>query len=263
MVRLRVCLLVVCGLSAQVQAADEEPVRSISEAQPARSVENRLDKLESTVLQNQQLLDLLKEVEALKAEMARLRGQAEVQTHHLDTLEKRQKDLYVDLDHRLSELSKPAAATTPGLTAAPGQSADPAAAATAAQASPPDPMLESKSYEAALNHFKSGNYASAIAGFKGFLKTYPGSTLASNAQYWVGYAYFALKDYKSALAQQQKLLAAYPTSPKVPDALLNIASNQIELNDPGSAKKTFEEIINKHPASNAAALATKRLAALK
>lgn len=260
MVRLRICLLVVCGICTPVWAADDVQTQAMNEAQPARSVESRLDRLESTVLQNQQLLDLLKEVEALKSEMAKLRGQAEVQTHHLDTLEKRQKDLYVDLDHRLSELSK---AATPGLTAAPGQSADPAAA-TAAQASPPpDPMLESKSYEAALNHFKSGNYAGAIAGFKGFLKAYPGSTLASNAQYWVGYAYFALKDYKSALAQQQKLLVAYPTSPKVPDALLNIASNQIELNDPGSAKKTFEEIINKHPASNAAALATKRLAALK
>lgn len=263
MVRLRVCLLIVCCFCAQVRAADEVPLRSISEAQPARSVESRLDKLESTILQNQQLLDLLKEVEALKSEMAKLRGQAEVQTHHLDTLEKRQKDLYVDLDRRLSELSKPALAATPGLTAAPGQPADSAAATTAQASPPPDPMLESKSYEAALNHFKSGNYASAIAGFKGFLKAYPGSTLASNAQYWVGYAYFALKDYKSALAQQQKLLVAYPASPKIPDALLNIASNQIELNDLSSAKKTFEEIINKHPASNAAALATKRLAALK
>lgn len=258
--RLRICLLIVCGLSARVWAADPGPARPISETPPARSVENRLDKLESNLLQNPQLLDLLKEVEALKSGMAKLRGQAELQTHHLDTLEKRQKDLYVDLDHRLSELSKPVAAPAPA-SAAPAL--DAAAASGAQAAPPPDPMLESKQYEAALNFFKSGNYASAIAGFKGFLKTYPRSTLASNAQYWVGYAYFALKDYKSALAQQQKLLAAYPTSPKVPDALLNIASNQIELNDPGSAKKTFEEIINKHPASNAAALAARRLAALK
>ncbi len=96
-----------------------------------------------------------------------------------------------------------------------------------------------------------------------FLKTYPDSTLASNAQYWIGYSYYALKDYKTSLAHQQKLLVAYPDSNKVPDALLNIATNQIALDNLPAARKTLEELVAKYPGTNAATLASRRLAALK
>ncbi len=126
-----------------------------------------------------------------------------------------------------------------------------------------DPLVESRTYEAALNHFREANYAGAIAGFKGFLKAYPDSALAPNAQYWIGYSYYALKDYKTALAHQQKLVAAYSSSAKVPDALLNIATNQIALDNLDAAKKTLEELVAKHPGTNAATLASRRLAALK
>ena len=267
----RFWLFVVCGLSVPVWAIDQDLNSQVLEMQlQTGTLENRINRLEAAILQNQQLLGLLKEVEALKSEVARLRGQAEVQTHQLDMLEKRQKDLYVDLDRRVADLSKPPPSPSPP-AAVPAPSA-PTAAVPVSQApsaaSPPvlpqlDPLLESRTYEAALNHFKAANYAGAIAGFRGFLKAYPDSALAPNAQYWIGYAYFALKDFKSALAQQQKLVAAYPGSAKVPDALLNIASNQVELNDLSGAHKTLVEIIAKHPASNAAALAAKRLAALK
>lgn len=251
--KLRACLLLVWCLPAPVWAADKELTRQMIELQSeARIQDSRIGKLETSLQQNDQLLNLLKEVEALKAEIARLRGETEVQTHHLQALEKRQKDLYVDLDSRVSDLSKAAASSA---------SAENVAATTA---SPPvDPLLESSDYEAALNYFKSRNYTNAIKGFKSFLKTYPDSMLAPNAQYWIGYSYYALKDYRTALAQQQKLIAVYPTSPKIPDALLNIAGNQIELKDRAGAKKTLEEIISKHADSKAASLAAKRLATLK
>jgi len=126
-----------------------------------------------------------------------------------------------------------------------------------------DPLVESRTYEGALNHFREANYAGAIAGFKGFLKAYPESALAPNAQYWIGYAYYALKDFKAALAHQQKLVAAYPTSAKVPDALLNIASSQIALDNLAGARKTLEELVDKYPGTNAANLAARRLSAIK
>ena len=98
----------------------------------------------------------------------------------------------------------------------------------------------------------------AVAGFKGFAKAYPSSSLASNAQYWIGYSYYAMGDYKTAMAQQQKLMVAFPQSVKVPDALLNIARCQEELKQTSSARKTLEEIIAKHGGTNAAAIAAKR-----
>jgi tol-pal system protein YbgF len=215
--------------------------------------------------QSQQVLDLLAEVEKLKTDIAKLRGQSELQDHQLDTLGKRQNDLYADLDQRISALAKPAPAETPAVPSAQAPSA-PAAATPAAAAVAPQSdqqLVETRAYEAALALFRDANYAGSIVGFNSFLKAYPDSALASNAQYWIGYSYYALKDYKSALAHQKKLLAAYPASAKVPDALLNIATNQIALDKLVEARKTLEELIAKYPGTNAATLASRRLAALK
>lgn len=225
--------------------------------QRVEALDARLAKLETAMQQNSKLLDMLQEVERLKADVARLRGQTEVQMHQLDTLGKRQSDLYADLDQRIGDLAKTAA--TPAAAEPDTSPVLPAAAGAA----PVDAVSESRAYEAALRQFREGKYEDAIAGFKGFLKAYPGSTLAANAQYWVGYAYYAQKDYKAALAHQQKLVAAYPASPKVPDALLNIATSQIALDDLAGARKTLEEIVAKHAGTNAAALAERRLAVLK
>jgi tol-pal system protein YbgF len=287
MPRRLVALLIVALAGTTPAWAESDSARQM------QAFDARLTRLESA-LQNQELLGLLKEVETLKAELARLRGQAEVHAHQLDTLGKRQNDLYVDLDQRLGELAKaarppeaatvatpapaaspapaaaqpapaaqPASAAAPAGPAAAAPAATPAAASSAAATPQLDPLVESRSYETALAHFREGNYVNAIAGFRGFLKAYPESTLAPNAQYWIGYSYYALKDYKSALAHQQKLLAAYPASAKVPDAMLNIATNQIALDNLDAAKKTLQELVAKHPGTQAATLASRRLSALK
>lgn len=284
------------ALAQQTRVDAAELARQVQALQQLADTLNvRLGKLEGAIQQNQQLLGLLKEVETLRAEVARMRGQAEVQVHQLDTLGKRQNDLYVDLDQRITDMAKqarpaavampesPAAASAQAppatvqppveampaqapIAAAPAATAAPAAPAAAqTAASPPqlDPLVESRSYETALANFREGNYAGAITGFRGFLKAYPDSALAPNAQYWIGYSYYVLKDYKAALAHQLKLVAAYPGSAKVPDALFNIATNQVALDDLAGARKTLEDLVAKHPGSNAASLAARRLAVLK
>ncbi len=218
--------------------------------QRVEAIDARLAKVEAALQDNQQVLNLLKEVEALKAELARLRGQAEVQAHQLDTLGKRQNDLYADLDQRVGELAKAAQAA-------------PAAAPDAAASANVDPALESRSYEAALKLFRDASYPAAIAAFGDFLKAYPSSTLAANAQYWIGYSHFAQKDYKAALAHQQKLIVTYPSSNKVPDALFNIAACQLAMGETANGRKTLEDIVAKHPGTQAATLAARRLSELK
>ena len=224
--------------------------------QKLKAMDERVTKLDTT-LRAQGLLDLLQSVEAMKNDMAKLRGQIEVNTYNIDTTQKRQKDLYVDLDNRLRKLERvdgPAPSTAP----VPGTTPPPVLPGAAT-----DPAAESRTYESAFNLFKIGNYQAAIAGFQNFLKAYPSSPLAANAQYWIGNSYSALKDYKSAIAQQQKLIHTYPNSPKVPDALLNLASSQAEIGDKEGAKRSLEEILSRHSLSPAADTARKRLANLK
>ena len=223
--------------------------------QKLTTMEDRVTQLDAT-LRSQGLVDLLQSVEAMKNDIAKLRGQIEVNTNNIETTQKRQKDLYVDLDNRLRKLER---VDSPASSSAPAAAPD-----TAATANPStDPGAENRTYESAFNLFKIGNYQAAIAGFQSFLKAYPGSPLAANSQYWIGNAYSALKDCKTAIAQQQKVRSTYPNSPKVPDALLNIASCQIELGDKTGAKKTLEEIVVKYPLSPAADNAKKRLSSLK
>ena len=268
-------LVSVLVLAQPVWADTSELARQVQALQQAANAfDARLAKLEDTIQQNQNNLRLLQEVEALKVEVAKMRGQAEVQVHRLGVLGKRQNDLYADLDQRIADMSKSLTAPVPE-DVSPGTrppqavpdvpDVPPAAAAPASAPPVPQlaPLVESRTYKASLSHFREANYAGAIAGFKGFLKAYPDSTLASNAQYWIGYSYYALKDYKSAQAHQQKLVAAYPASAKVPDALLNIAANQIALDNLSGARKTLEELVARHPGTQAATLAARRLAALK
>jgi tol-pal system protein YbgF len=197
------------------------------------------------------LIELSSQIESLRGEIARMRGQLEVIGNQADTADARQKQLYLDIDTRLRKLEQAReqqAAVPEKPAAAPLSDAEPSPA-------------EAKAYQAALDQFKLGNYSLAVAAMQGFMVTYPSSSLAPNAQYWVGMAHSGQRDYKSAIAAQRKLLATWPDSPKAPDAMLSIASAQETMGDRASARKTLEELIAKYPASSSATSAKQRLAA--
>ena len=205
-----------------------------------QALEQRFSRIETLV--QDRSIELTKLIEELKQDLARMRGQIEVQANRIETLDRRQKDLYVDLDARLRKLEASAQAQEKQAAAA------------------PDPAAEGKAYEAALNQFKLGNYQSSIAAFQNFLATYPESPQVSSAQYWIGNAYYAVRDYKMAIAAQQKLLASWPASAKAPDALLNIASCQAETGEVKAARETLQTLVKKYPGTSAAEQAKQRLA---
>lgn len=242
-------LLGLCLAAGTVRAGmfdDEEARRDISVLRGQvganqKAVEERLAKIE--ILLQDRSIELAKLIDELKQELARMRGQIEVQTNRIDTLDRRQKDLYVDLDARLRKIEAGALAQE-----------------KQAAASVADPAAETKVYEAALNQFKLGNYQSSIAGFQNYLTAYPDSQQVPSAQYWIGNAYYALRDYKMAIAAQQKVLASWPGSAKAPDAMLNIASCQAEMGDGKAARDTLQQLLKKYPGTPAAEQGKQRLA---
>jgi len=265
---LLVVLLNGAGIAHAGLFTDDEAQQKIGTLQQqVQTLEARLSRLESLV-QSQGMVDLLSQLDALKGDVAKLRGQMEVQTHEIEGTQKRQKDFYVDLDTRVRRLESAGPVVVPSPATAPVTGATSKKGAAAATPAPvpgnvADPALEGSAYETALGQFKVGNYQGAIAGFQEFLKNYPNGNLASSAQYWIGNAYFALRDFRASISAQQKLLSQYPNSQKVPDAMLNIASSQQELGDSASARKTLEELVTQYPISPAAELAQKRLGNLK
>lgn len=247
--KLRAALLLALCLAAGAARAglfdDEEARKDIAALRAQvgtnqKAVEDRLARIE-TMLQDRSI-ELARLIDELKQELARMRGQFELQANQIETLDRRQKDLYVDLDARLRKLEA-------GVQVQEKQAA-----------SAPDPVAEGKAYEAALNQFKLGNYQASVAAFQGFLASYPNSQQLSSAQYWIGNAYYALRDYKTAIAAQQKVLASWPDSAKAPDAMLNIASCQAELGETRAARETLQALVKKYPGTQAADQAKQRLA---
>jgi len=267
---------VVTAPAPQVSVPRSEP---IAQAAPAvvvpearadtAALSSRVAHLESQ-LKNAGLLDLLGQIQAMREEIARLRGSLEEMAHQQKLADKRQKDLFADLDERQTKLKEGLAAVDGRLQELASRTLSPkdavrlqTSSSLAAAAPVPDAESEAKAYEAALNQFKVGNYTAAVEAFQSFLKLYPNGSFASNGHYWLGLSYFSLGDYKSAAASQLRLLRDHPQSHKAPDAMVSLARAQIQLGESEAARNTLEQVLEKYPVTRAAESARKMLTLLK
>src|SRR3954464_6504486 len=143
--------LSVVGGSAQAALFDDEEARARIEAlrrqvtANQQAIDERLARIDAEGRDRRALVDPAGQIEGLKGDLARMRGQVEVLLNQSETAEKRQKDLYLDIDTRLRKLEQVKEA-----------------AAEKSAADPPASPEETKAYEAALNQFKLGNYPLAI-----------------------------------------------------------------------------------------------------
>jgi len=69
-----------------------------------KDVDQRLQRVEK--IMDQSLLELLQQIESLKREIKRLRGELEAQAYELDRTKKRNRDLYLDTDQRITTIEK-------------------------------------------------------------------------------------------------------------------------------------------------------------
>jgi tol-pal system protein YbgF len=234
-------------------------------SQQGKDNEARIQRLEESI-RSIGVVELVRQLEGVNAEIARLRGQLEVLGNENQQIQKRQRDFYLDLDSRLKRLEGGPGANATGAAPPVDANAASAGVASLAAAAPRAPTKEDqarevKAYDAASNLFRRNDFAAAIDAFRAFVKDYPSSPLAPNAGYWIGISYANMRDYRSALAAQEDLIAKYPQSPKAPDALLAIAAVQAEQGDTGSARNTLEDIIARFPGTEAAGKARTRLSA--
>jgi len=247
---LKLRALVLLGLCFAVPAqaglfADDDARKQIQQ------LEVRVLKMEEQ--QTKSLMDLQGQIEALNAEIRKLRGQNEEIAHGLQDAEKREKDFYVDLDTRLRRFeSIDSMQQTPS---------NPDAAAPPAD--PNDPTSANRAFEAAYGLLKGGSYTNAAKAFREFLKKYPDSVHVPNANYWLANALFAMGDYKNALSAYQDLAKVVSGAPRAADVLFGIAGCQNELKQAAAAQKTLKLLAAKYPDSDAAAKAKKLLAASK
>lgn len=223
-----------------------------------KNFEQRLQAIEA-ITKGGGLMEMQNQIESLKQEVARLKGDLEVANHNVDATQQRQKDLYGDTDTRLRKLESSA---TPPATTGSSDASAPQPAVVVATA-PAKNTQEYQLLELANGLSKESKHKDAFNAYDKFLKDYPNSTLAAEATYGLGYSQFALKNYKSAIATQQKVIDLHPESPKVPEAMLNMANSQIQLGLVPGAKKTLRDLITQFPNSEVTPTAQKRLKALE
>src|SRR6185369_14425852 len=118
--RVLVAALTFAAFAQSANAAlfdDEEARRRIESTNQRlsavqRQLEDRIAALEQQ-LKSQGLVDLFNQTEQMRGDLAKLRGQIEVLTYELEQSQKRQRDLYVDLDSRVRKLESGPAAGAP------------------------------------------------------------------------------------------------------------------------------------------------------
>ncbi|MDX1763581.1 MAG: tol-pal system protein YbgF [bacterium] len=125
------------------------------------------------------------------------------------------------------------------------------------------PSSEKSLYNSAMERMKKRQYDSAIREFRKFVKTYPRSDLADNAQYWIGESYYGLKRYEEAIIEFEEVIQRYPDGDKVPAALLKEGLAFHKLKDNGPARQILNKLIDKYPKSEEAQLARGKLAELQ
>jgi tol-pal system protein YbgF len=136
-------------------------------------------------------------------------------------------------------------------TAAPTASADPAdpnAPQPPVNANPaPAGVSPQKAYDAAFNDYTGGQYDLAIAGFEFYIKSFPTSPRADDAQLNIGNSYFAMGNFRDAVTALQKVISDYPQSDSVPQAYYKLGQSYEGLKQVDLARRAYETLLKTFP----------------
>ena len=102
-------------------------------------------------------------------------------------------------------------------------------------------------YSNGLRDFTGGKYDLARQEFLDYLKHYPDTDLASNAQFYLGEIFYAQNQHKEAIAEYDKVLDNYPKSFKLAAARLKKGLALLELGQRAPALRELREVVRRHP----------------
>ncbi len=235
-----------------------------AEAQRRQSVADRVAALEQQANAPSPTLELLRQIEALRAEVNSLRAQLEEQQHQTEQAANSARTQYLDVDARLQRLE--AASQPPPVLDLPGDApveAAPADGAGAAANPPGKPVPatadEKAAYDAALNALKAAQYADSARQFGDFLARYPNGAYAPNALYWLGESYYVTENYPLAAEQFRELVQRYPAHDKTPGGMLKLGLSQLGMKQKSEGRATLQAVVKQYPGSDAARTAQQRL----
>lgn len=218
------------------------------------TMEQRLATLERIVeARSEAQLRMQHQLQLLLDEVSELRGVTETHSYKLEEILQRQRDLYQEIDRRVSAVQNTAApADIPMI---------PDSGNTAVYSSD---VSENDAYDKAVNMvLKDRRYDAAIPEFERFIQMYPNSGYAPNAHYWLGQLLFNNGELAKAKTHFERVVNNFPNSNKVADALLKLGQVAERENNKTAAIGFYQQVVNKHSTAASAKLARDRLSELK
>lgn len=211
---------------------------------------------------------LFNQLQQMQDQISRQQGVIEELQNQVARMKQESLERYQDLDRRIGSGVVPAAtpenSSAGGDASAAAGAATGAGAATAAQApaagsEPADPAKEKLYYDAAFDLIKAKDFDKASQAFAAFLRKYPNSQYAGNAQYWLGEVNLAKGDLQGAGQAFAKVSQLYPKHNKVPDSLYKLADVERRLGHTDKVKGILQQVVSQYPGTSAAQLAQRDL----
>jgi tol-pal system protein YbgF len=167
------------------------------------------------------------------------------------------------LRQTVASMPSPSAALAPN--ASPDAPAgDPAAAGAPAGAPGAAANISpTRMYDQSYADYSAGQYDLAVDGFQAFIRTFPTSPRAAEAQLYTGYSLYNAGKNTEAVAALNKVISDYPQSNSVSSAYYKLGLTYEALKQPDNARKSFETVVQKYPSSYDAVLAQQALERLK
>ena len=218
---------------------------------------------------NRGVVQLLNQVEALNGELNRLRGQMEVLANDVSNAQKRQRDMYVDLDTRLRRIEQGSASKKDQDTIAALEERirkleqgsatlatipQPVASTTATPSvNPPPPVIAPP--PAAAQSSSATVASSNAAAAPGPSSSLPPASLAATDQVAIQRAYdnaynnYRLSDYLSAIRGFDSFLKSYPKHALAPNAQYWMGESYSHLRQYREAIEAERRLLGTYPES--------------
>lgn len=197
------------------------------------------------------LAETVQHLSAIRQEIQALRGQIEENKHFFEQSSQESQRILRDFDLRLTGMEEKMSLYEGQLS----EIGKGGKGAKGIELSGDEGSL----YQKAIGEINAQNYKTAITQFDAFLKKYPKSAMADNAQYWKGEAYYGLKQYPEAVLEFQKVVKRYPKSDKVPAAVLKQGYCFYEVKEYTDAKAFLQRVVTQYPKSPEAAKAKDKI----
>lgn len=165
---------------------------------------------------------------------------------------------------RQTVASMPPATTPVGLQPI-AEPTDPAAAPTGAPTGPPPAtpppsnVSPTQMWDRVYAVYTAGQWDLAVDGFQAYIRTFPTSPQADDAQLYTGQSLYNAGKYPEAVTALQRVISNYPQSDSVPAAYYKVGLAYEAMRQFEPARRAFETVIKTYPKAFEATLAQQSL----